>query len=394
MTGHLLRRVSTVAVALCLAACAPLAKHADGGAVSHRIRVRHPGFSSEQPKTYTLKQLSDRQGFPSGYSMTVDSVICPERTCRIITVKMTWDALGRYQRLELPAGKTLEKGLPPGRKDAAAEWTGTPFIEADYLKLDGILKDENSLLGRQKLDGMVRLNNTHAVDGITGATPASVRDAVVEGAALTCYNLWHWANGDVAAAAREQTHRQCGEGLLLSFLTSGQPHYVLFALEHLRLHKLFGPSAVQAVARAMSGADSDRIDLGLAYLREALPERGRYFEALAAVILGRAGGGRAHLLDRLASETALPDAFFDAVGAGLPEWKDYYEIHLFLQLAEKRGSASPALVASAARLLDSPDFFIARRAHGFLSGQPALDAQTQSRLQAFRDKAAREGRSL
>ena len=389
-----MKRTWIIALPVLLAACAPLTRPGKGQAVACSIRVHHPGFTSEEPKACTLYQIKDTNGFPSGYAMTVESVICPDQLCRVITVQMTWDALGRYQRFELPAGEILEKGIPPRAKAEAEDWTGTPFSEADYRKLDGILRDENSLLGRQKLSGMVGLNNKHAVDAITGATPASVRDAVVEGAALTCYNLWHWANGEVAAAAREQTHRQCGEAMLLSFLASDKPHYVLFALEHLRLHKLFAPAAVEAVKRAMSGADSERIDLGLDYLRAALPDRDRFSEALAAVIAGRAGGGRAHLLDRLGSEAALPDAFFDTVGAGLPAWKDYYEVHLFLRLAEKRGAASPALIAQAAKLLDSSDFFLARRAHGFLSGLPALDAQTQSRLQAFRDKAARDGRSL
>ncbi len=392
--SHLLQRSAwTLALALGLAACAPLPKHADGQAASFRIRVRHPGASSNKPQECTLVQIKDAKGFPSGYTMTVESVICPDQTCRIITVTMTWDALGHYQRFELPAGETLEKCIPEKGKPAG-DWDAAPFTNADYQKLDGILKDEKSLLGRQKLAGVVRLNNKSAVDGITGATPASVRSAVVEGAALTCYNLWHWANGDVAEAALELTHQQCGEPMLLHFLTSDKPRYVLFALEHLRLHKLFSPAAVEAVKRAMSGADSERVDLGLAYLREALPERARFFEALASVIGARAGGGRAHLLDRLGAEAALPDAFFDAVAAGLPEWKDYYEVHLFLQLAEKRGAAPQALIAQVVKLLEGSDFFIARRAHGFLSGLPALDAQTQARLQAFRDKAAREGRSL
>lgn len=388
-----MKRTWIIVLPVLLAACAPLTRPGKGQAVACNIRVHHPGFTSEEPKACTLYQIRDASGFPSAYTLKVESVICPDQLCRIIRVKMTWDALGHYQRFELPAGEVLEKGVPPKGKNAE-DWDVTPFTEADYLKLDGILKDEHSLLGRQKLSGMVGLNNKRAVDGITGATPASVRDAVVEGAALTCYNLWHWANGEVAAAAREQTHRRCGEAMLLSFLASDKPHYVLFALEHLRLHKLFAPAAVEAVKRAMSGADSERIDLGLDYLRAALPERDRFFEALAAVIAGRAGGGRGHLLDRLGAEAAIPGAFFDTVSAGLPAWKDYYEVHLFLQLAEKRGAASQAVIAQVAALLDSADFFIARRAHGFLSGLPALDARTQARLQAFRDKAAREGRSL
>ena len=144
----------------------------------------------------------------------------------------------------------------------------------------------------------------------------------------------------------------------------------------------------------MRGGDRDRIDLGLAYLREALPEPEAFYGNLASLIAASTGEGRAYLLDRLASERALPGRFFDALSAGLPSWGSYYEIHLFFRLAEKHGYGSPALVAQAAQLMETSDFFVARRACGFLSGQAALDAQTAARLQAFRDKAAREGRSL
>jgi hypothetical protein len=388
-----LRRAWASALVLGLAACTPLTKQADAGAASHRIRVRHPGFDSDAPKTFTLSQINDRQGFPSAYTLTVESVICPDQICRIITVKMTWDALGRYQRFELPAGEALEKGVAPKGKGSAG-WDAVPFTDADYQKLDGILKDESSLLGRQKLDAVARLNNKHAVDGITGATPASIRDAVVEGAALTCYNLWHWANGEVAAAAREQTHRQCGEAMLLRFLASDQPHYALFALEHLRVHNLISPAARQAVKRAMAAGGQERIDLGLAYLRAAAPGREAFYVDVADVLGEGSGDARAHLLSRLAAEAPLPGAFFDAASGGLPLWAGYYEVHLFLQLAERSGSTSPALLGQAAKLLDSSDFFIARRAYGYLNGQPERDTVMRSRLDAFRGKAEREGRSL
>jgi len=384
---------------LCLAACAPLPRLAGAGrpAVAHRIRVRHPGVHADGPQSCTLYQLSDKRGFPTGYTMAVDSVICPDETCRISTVNMAWDALGHYQRLELPPGEFLEKGLPAGILRAAApaaEWRGVAFTEADYRKLDEILKDAHSLLGQHKLAGAGGVHDKDLVDGITGATPAAIRDAVVEGASLTCYNLWHWANGPVAEIAKELTHRQCGEAMLLDFLSSDKPHYVLFALEHLKRHKLFSPPAVQAVNNALRGGDHERIDLGLAFLRAALPAPAAYFDNLGTLITTGNGEGRTYLLDRLAAEQALPAGLFDTLSAALPGWNNYYETHLFLRLAEKHGAASPFLITQTAKLLECPDFFIARRAHGFLSSQPALDEQTASRLQAFREKAKQEGRSL
>ena len=383
------------ASAFVLTACAPQPQTpADAvGAIPHRITVRHPGFPAGETRTSTLYQLNDPQGFPSEYHMTVDSVVCPEQTCRLITVKMTWDVLGRFQRYELPPGEYLEKGVPGGT-NSASTWTGLPFTEADTRKLEEILKDEQSLLGDQKLSGVTRLHRKGDVDGITGATPASVRESVVEGAALTCYNLWHWAHGDVADAARELTHKQCSPAMLRHFLDARDRHVVVFALDHLRLHKLYDPDSVRAAQAAMSRGDRSRADHGLDYLRAALPEREAFYAAVAAVINASTGEARTHLLDRMVSEPALPGVFFETAGISLPEWKGYYEIHLFLCLADKHGSASPTLIAQVTRLLDHPDFFIARRAFAFLKSQPALDGTTAMRLNTFREEAERKGRSL
>jgi hypothetical protein len=383
---------------LCLAACAPLPKLHDSATVDHRVSVRHPGVHADGPKSYTLCEIKDKNGFPAGYTMAVDSVICPEHTCLISTVNMAWDALGHYQRYELPSGTFLEKGLPPDKRKTTlspgAPWTGVPFTEADYRKLDEILKNGGSLLGQQTLAGLAKPQSKSSVDGITGATPATIRDSVVEGASLTCYNLWHWANGEVAAIAKELTHQQCGEAMLLSFLSSDKPHFGLFALDHLKRHALFSPPVVREVNNAMLGGDRERIDLGLAYLRAALPDRNAFYANVGALLNAGAGQCRTYLLDQLAAEKTLPVSLFEALSQGLPSWNSYFELHLFLQLTQKHGYVSPLLIAQTARILDNPDFFIARRAYGFLNSQAALDTQTADRLHAFREKAAREGRAL
>lgn len=382
----------------CLTACAPLNISDRPQTIAHTIRVRHPGWSSGEPQARTLVQVNDNSGFPMEYRMTIDSVICPEQTCKMISITMIWDALGRYLRYELPPGAFLEKGVVAEQQTpaawAAAVWKGVPFTEADYRKLDAILRDRNSLLGQQELAKLAGAKGKDLVDGITGATPAAIRDAVVAGASLTCYNLWHWANGDVVRKAEELTRERASQAMLLDFLASGKPHYALFALEQLRVRKLFCPAVAEAVEDALRTGDRDRLDAGLAYLKEAFPDADRFYSKVAAVINRCPSEGRAYLLDRMGADAALSGAFFERLSMYLPAWDNYYEIHLFLQLAARRNYASPTLFAQVAKLLDNPNFFIARRAHAFLSDQQALDSRTQSRLQAFREKSASEGRAL
>lgn len=383
-----------VACALHLAACAaqPQADASDN-ATPHPLTLGHPGFNPGETRTFTLYQINDRQGDPSAYRMAVKSVICPGDVCCIISVTLTWDALGRYQSYALPPDTELEKGVPTGKK-APDRWTSAPFTKEDYQKLDAILKDEHSLLASQKLEGITKLQGKGEVDAITGATPASVRNAVVEGAALTCYNLWHWAHGEASAAVQELTRGQCTEAMALHFLASDRPHYALFAMEQLLAHRWFDEKAVDAATAAMASGDGDRLTAGLAYLRAALPDPDRYAARVAAVLAASTREGRVGLLDRIEDGAPPPPALFDAVAGSLPSWNGYYEIHLFLRLAERNGHDSPELNAQVAKLLDNPDFFIARRAYAFLGKQPKVAAPVTARLTAFRAKAEREGRSL
>ena len=194
---------------------------------THKVQLRHSGINSNKPKGYTLYQTRDSEGLITGYTMVVDSVVCKEAVCEVVGVTMAWDALGKYEDYRLEKeGTHLEKVEADWEDKAAPD--GVPFTDADYKKLDQILKDRHSALQTQTLESMSPGSQNDEVDVVSGATPLNLKEAVVEGAALTCFHLWHWANGEVGAAARELTQKSCNEKLLNSFLFSDKPHYVLF----------------------------------------------------------------------------------------------------------------------------------------------------------------------
>ena len=271
---------------LCVTASAQKAPVRVVGRFPHQVALRHPGMPSNKPMTYTLYQTRNQKGFPTGYTMVVDSVICMEKTCQVINVKMVWDALGGYLSYELEKGKFLEKGVPLDKSKAllvkAASYKGVPFTDADYRKLDHILRDDRSLLSTQRLSDLSVVSDNANIDGVTGATPKAMKKAVVEGASLTCFQLWHWANGEIVETAKELTHLSCSKDLLHSFLLSEKPRFVLFALEHLARHKQFSPSFVKAVNKVMRRGDHDRIKPSLAYLKEAVPQA-KYYDNLAVM---------------------------------------------------------------------------------------------------------------
>jgi hypothetical protein len=287
----------------------------------------------------------------------------------------------------------LEKARVPGRNAAPKKKAWTAFTEADHAKLHRILRDRFSILRTQRMSELTGYRDKSRVDGISGATPLTLREAVVEGAALSSYHLWHWANGEVVAAARELTHQNCSAELLQSFLTRDDPHFILFALEHLQQHQLFTPSFVSQVIDVMSGGDHAHIDAGLAYLRSALPDADAFYEKLATLFKQSDGETRIYLLGLLGAEQTISGAQLDRFSVGLTETDTYYELHLFLNLIEKHQHVSEPLLMEVSRFLENENFFIARRAFWYLEKQN-LNEQMAERLAAFQEKCARENRTL
>jgi len=360
--------------------------------VPHRIVAKHPGIAANQPRPYTLSQTLDQHGRPAGYAMEVDSVICTDDVCKVVKVMIAWDALGVYQSYTLAAGSVLEKAKTTGSKPSQKTQAWAEFTQADHAKLHQILRDSASVLRTQQLSSLDGYRHKSKVDGVTGATPITLKNAVVQGAALSSYHLWHWANGEVCATARELTHQRCDVEMLRDFLGRAEPHYVRFALEHLRLHKFFSLEFVSAVVEVCSQGDTARIDAGLAYLRAALPADGFYAKR-AMLFVECDGHNRIHLLQLLDAEKKVSGGQLDRWSKGLESTDTYYELHLFLNLAEKHKHVSPQMLSQVSRFLESDNFFIARRAYRYLEKQ-TLDEPLKLRVEAFREKCKRENRIL
>ena len=65
----------------------------------HEIQLRHPVFRSPAPRSFSLSQVLDADGLPSGYFMPIRTEVCREGVCEIAQLTMYWDVVGQYQRL-------------------------------------------------------------------------------------------------------------------------------------------------------------------------------------------------------------------------------------------------------------------------------------------------------
>ncbi|MEM7396374.1 MAG: hypothetical protein AAF492_28900, partial [Verrucomicrobiota bacterium] len=202
--------------------------------VSHELTIVHPGDPRSRPMPVQLEQGLDATGDPTGYSMWVDSVICRDEQCEVVQVQLHWDALGRYARYRVEDGRDLTK------------LDHVPFSKADHAKLHGILNDRESPLKEVTKEGLTGPRANAGVDGIAGATLLTLKSTVVVGAGYTCYDLWHWANGEVSGIVRKLSGTTFSPAAMKRLLESGETDAIGFALVHMTKRKLFDPAIVSA----------------------------------------------------------------------------------------------------------------------------------------------------
>jgi hypothetical protein len=172
-----------------------------------------------------VELVLDHTGLPDHYRCHVTTPVCDDGLCRPLILDVYWDLLGNFTGLEVPGSLPLTK------------WDHLEFTTEDYLKLEEILGDKNSLLGRvtdvNALFDPATKKISEKVDAVTGATLETVKNAVVPGAVYSSYTLWHIVNGEISNVIRQRTGSCTGPDLINKFLLSDHYPYHYEALDYL-----------------------------------------------------------------------------------------------------------------------------------------------------------------
>ena len=139
-------------------------------------------------------------------------------------IDMYWDLLGNFTSYTLPPDKPLTK------------FDHEEFTQEDYQKLNSILADQRSLLGKYKVEDLIDRHTqkvSEKVDAVTGATKKTVQNAVVGGAVYSSYTLWHLANGEISEKIEQHTRKLVADTLIRKMISSNNYHYQYFALDHI-----------------------------------------------------------------------------------------------------------------------------------------------------------------
>ncbi|MCM8535894.1 MAG: hypothetical protein NE334_08160 [Lentisphaeraceae bacterium] len=344
--------------------------------IQHEFTMVHPGDPDAYPLDLSIIQKLDENDNPFEYNLWVNSVICRDKSCEIVRVEMTWDAIGRFQKYRVEPGHDLTK------------LDHVPFDKEDHAKLLGILKDRESPMREVTKDGLVGKKAKSAVDGVAGATLLTLSSIVVVGAGYTCYDLWHWANGAMVQKIRQLSSQQFTEKALSQMLNSSEDAVKFFALTSLRERKLFGQDAIDAVIRCVQTGGDELIKPCLDYLQLASKTTPAYHQNLVKVFDNCSSKKRVFILDFLGkSDEAIATKIYEGLAAKLPELTTFHEINMFLTLVEKKGVKSTFINSQTAELLSHKKFFFSRRAYWFLEKQE-LTGEIQKKTSQYKEKYA------
>lgn len=325
----------------------------------------------------SLVQVRDTRGNLLEYHMDVESVACGDGKCEIVTVRIFWDALGRFEQYLLPAGGTLTK------KDHQV------FSNEDHQKLHAILSDPASSLQYVSMDQIIAPDQAiQDVDALTGATPLAQQDSVVAGAVYTTFTLWHWANGTIPRSAQALTEKTCSNDQLQSYLKAGTEPYQIFAIEQLAKRRVYDPNTLKTVTQQTQKGSASLVEPAIAYFKGMATDTQAnvYYNAVATLFSSGSEQKRIRYLDSLAATTQPPPpGYFDRLSGMLSKLETYYEVHRLLNLLESRNPSSPEVTRQVMKLLDTPQFFVARRAYYYLKDQTLNEEQRQT-VEAFRLK--------
>ena len=341
--------------------------------VVYQVELVDPVSPSTPARVYDVVLSRDRNGFPVEYALSLETHVCTDDQCKEVEVTLVWNAPGYFERLRCPPGKRLTKK------------EHTPFTAEDYAKLDRILKERGSILGNWTLAFLERPVETgDGVDAVTSPTPTTVRDSVIQDAAYTTWALWHWANGEIVPKLRGITERNCTPAYLNHLLVREDRRYADFALDYVIEHHPSDPQFVRSVFHVLENGQRDQIAHSLEFLSHAVPDKRRLHARLIESCCRMRSANCPMILEELAAEPDLPATTIEGLTGRLAQLP-YFPIHLILRMLEERKFASEKTISDVAALLDSDDFFIARRAYEHLLKQD-LDADTGSKVNAFGER--------
>ncbi|MFT6810299.1 MAG: hypothetical protein ACJA01_003542 [Saprospiraceae bacterium] len=189
--------------------------------------------------------VKTQHDIPLHYFKNITTEVCFDGECRLLTITVYWNITGRYLGFELPIGEFLSK------------YEHEPFSNDEYERLNDLLADSNLPLGQISFEKLIEVPATmpDSVDGISGATTASVAQMVVKGAAYSTYTLWNIVHGTTQDYVVRLTEEQLTPDLIDLILKSPDISDRVWALKRIPHKTALNPKLTTALLDIISGDD-------------------------------------------------------------------------------------------------------------------------------------------
>jgi len=340
---------------------------------SYRVTISHPG-SIEKSTPIDLRVIKDSNNMPSAYYAVVKSVYCYDEVCKIDPVTIYWNSIGEYLRYELPPDVYLEK------------YEGEAFVKTDYEKLDRILHDENSPFKDLKIDEITASYSRHVEEGIDAISGATIVDldesSTIEGSSLTCYTLWHWANGSIKDKIQEITAKNLSSNQLLHLLNNSEA-YQSFAIKQLTIRKAYTEKIIRQMMVYSSQASKVNLNEFVKYAEGAPADI--YFNMIDELMPKANSMQRVSYLSSLRKTSySIPNGYYTKLSSQLADYLNYQEVDLLISLIEDKNEINSEVLQNVFLLLDK-EILVARRAYYFLINQQ-LNKEQSKQLNKFYKK--------
>lgn len=321
------------------------------------LELSDPVKPSTPKLTYQVMQFLDINGFVKEYSLTLKTGICYDNVCKPIHVNVHWDVLGRFLRLECAKDAPLTKN----EHDV--------FTVYDYLRLGEILKDRDSILKKYEPSFFADMaKKTNRADAVTSATPISVQNAVVKGAAHTSWALWHWVNGESAGKLLDLTRLNCDAAFLEHCLrTPDDRDMVKFGLQFILKNDPESAQFHDDAFNILKNAGRANCVLALDYLKGSVMDKENLHQQLVE-LMGVNGGSQRLISNYFAAESHLSPAILERLAGSLTRLS-YREFIAVFNLLELRQCNTMIISSKVAELLESDDPYRVKCARDYLEKQ-------------------------
>jgi hypothetical protein len=189
-----------------------------------------------------IYELRNEKDLPIWFCREFYKQVCLTGQCKLIHLWLFWDGAGNYLGIQLFKNEDLTK------------LEHDKFEAADYVKMDAILQDTSSILKTTKYETLteeVKIKSNFQVDAYSGATKPSISQEVVNGAAYTCFTLWHTVYGATQVAISNILSKRMSQSYLTHLFESENPSLISLAIRSVeknsKYHSLFYPQILSVI---------------------------------------------------------------------------------------------------------------------------------------------------